>query len=51
MILDIKNMEKQIESFEVETLLFGKYDKNNAILTIHPGARRNGSWGLGGNAL
>ena len=27
-----------IASFEIETLLNGKYDKNNAILTLHPGA-------------
>ena len=35
---DIKQIEKDIEKFEIETLLSGKYDKNNAILTIHPGA-------------
>lgn len=51
MVKDIKNIEKQIESFEVETLLSGKYDKNNAIITIHPGARWNRSSGLGRNAL
>ena len=27
-----------INKFEVTTLLSGKYDKNNAIITIHPGA-------------
>ncbi len=31
-------LRKQIEKFELETLLSGKYDANNAILTIHPGA-------------
>ncbi len=51
MIQDVKKMENQIEKFEVETLLSGKYDKNNAILTIHPGARWNRSSGLGRNAL
>ena len=38
MAKDIKQIEKDIEKFEIETLLSGKYDKNNAILTIHPGA-------------
>ena len=33
-----KKIEKQIENFELQTLLSGKYDSNNAILTIHPGA-------------
>lgn len=31
-------IEKQIEKLEITTLLSGKYDNNNAILTIHPGA-------------
>ena len=31
-------MEKEVEKFELETLLCGKYDNNNAIITIHPGA-------------
>ena len=34
----IKQLEKQIEKIEVNTLLSNKYDKNNAILTLHPGA-------------
>ena len=34
----IENIEKDLEKFELETLLSGKYDKNNAILTLHPGA-------------
>ena len=29
---------KEISKFETITLLSGKYDKNNAILTLHPGA-------------
>ena len=33
-----KTVEKNIDKFEVETLLSGKYDKNNAIITFHPGA-------------
>ena len=31
-------IEKEIEKFELQTLLSGKYDSNNAILTLHPGA-------------
>lgn len=31
-------LEKDIEKLEITTLLSGKYDINNAILTIHPGA-------------
>jgi peptide chain release factor 2 len=34
----VSNLEKEIEKLELETLLSGKYDKNNAIVTIHPGA-------------
>ena len=32
------NLEKEINELQLETLLSGKYDKNNAILTLHPGA-------------
>ena len=32
------NLEKELEKFELQTLLSGKYDNNNAILTLHPGA-------------
>ena len=32
------NLEKDIDKLEVNTLLSGKYDSNNAILTLHPGA-------------
>lgn len=31
-------LEKDIEKLEITTLLSGKYDNNNTILTIHPGA-------------
>ena len=37
----IKNteiIEKDISKLEINTLLSGKYDSNNAIITIHPGA-------------
>ena len=30
--------KRDLEKFEIETLLSGKYDNNNAIVTIHPGA-------------
>lgn len=33
-----KTIQKEIEQFEIETLLSGKYDNNNAIVTLHPGA-------------
>lgn len=33
-----KSIQNEIESLEIETLLSGKYDLNNAIVTIHPGA-------------
>lgn len=33
-----KKLEKDVEKLELQTLLSGKFDKNNAILTIHPGA-------------
>ena len=32
------NLEKEINELQLETLLSGKYDKNNAIVTLHPGA-------------
>ena len=31
-------LEHDLEKIELETLLSGKYDKNNAIITLHPGA-------------
>jgi len=38
LINNTKKIEKTINKLEVQTLLSGKYDKNNAIITIHPGA-------------
>ncbi len=35
---DTYRLEKEIEALEIDTLLSGKYDKNNAIFTLHPGA-------------
>jgi len=37
-IKNTNKLEKQIEKFEIATFLSGKYDSNNAIITIHPGA-------------
>ena len=33
-----KALESNIEKLEIKTLLSSKYDNNNAIITIHPGA-------------
>ncbi len=37
-IKSTQKIEKRLEKFEISTLLSGKYDSNNAIVTIHPGA-------------
>jgi len=37
-IRDTNKIEEDITKLELATLLSGKYDKNNAILTLHPGA-------------
>ncbi len=37
-IKNTKLEQKILEKLELETLLSGKYDSNNAIVTIHPGA-------------
>jgi len=37
-IKSVKKLEQDVEKFELQTLLSGKYDNNNAIITIHPGA-------------
>ena len=34
----VPKLEKEIEKLETSTLLSGKYDINNAIITLHPGA-------------
>lgn len=39
LLINTQKLEKSLEEIEVQTLLSGKYDVNNAILTIHPGAR------------
>ena len=38
LISSTNSLENEIDKLEIETLLSGKYDKNNAILTLHPGA-------------
>ena len=35
---EIKALEDEIDEFKISTLLKGKYDANNAILTLHAGA-------------
>ena len=37
-IKNTKKLEKKAEKLELTSLLSGKYDGNNAIVTIHPGA-------------
>ena len=38
LIKNTKKIEKDLSSFEITILLSGKYDSNNAIITLHPGA-------------
>ena len=37
-IENTNTIQKEIDDLEIQTLLSGKYDINNAIVTIHPGA-------------
>ncbi len=37
-IKNTKNEQKELNKLEIETLFSGKYDSNNAIVAIHPGA-------------
>ena len=37
-IANTNTIQKDIDDLEIHTLLSGKYDINNAIVTIHPGA-------------
>ena len=46
-----ESLEKELEKLEIKMFLSGKYDKNNAIITLHPGARRDRITGLGTNAI
>lgn len=38
LIKNTAKIEGEITSLEINTLLSGKYDTNNAIITLHPGA-------------
>lgn len=38
LLKNTKKLEKQLTSFEINIMLSGKYDSNNAIITLHPGA-------------
>ena len=38
LLKDTKKLEQNIKDLEIETLLSGKYDANNAIISMHPGA-------------
>lgn len=38
LLTNTKNIEKDLETLEIETLFTGKYDTNNAIITLHSGA-------------
>ena len=38
LLKNINELEKKIDDLEISTLLSEKYDENNAIITIHPGA-------------
>lgn len=51
LLSNTQKFEQKLTELEVQTLLSGKYDANNAILTIHPGAGRNRIPRLGRNAL
>jgi peptide chain release factor 2 len=44
-------LNKDLETLQIETLFSGKYDANNAIITLHPGAGRNRISRLGRNAI
>lgn len=38
LIKDVETLSKDVEKLEIENILNGPYDANDAILTIHPGA-------------
>ena len=38
LLKDTETINKEIEKLEIKTLLSGKYDVNNAIISMHPGA-------------
>ncbi len=38
LVKNTNTLEKELERLEIKMLLSGKFDKNNAIITLHPGA-------------
>ena len=38
LLQNTKQINSKLEKLEISTLLSGKYDNNNAIITLHPGA-------------
>lgn len=38
LLSNTQKLQKEFDNLEIQTLLSNKYDRNNAILTIHPGA-------------
>ena len=51
LIKSTNTLKEDIEKLETKMFLSGKFDKNNAIITLHPGARRNRITRLGTNAI
>ena len=51
LIKSTASLKNKIEKLETKMFLSGKFDRNNAIITLHPGARRNRITRLGSNAL
>ncbi len=48
---DTNVLKTKLEKLETKMFLSGKFDKNNAIITLHPGARWYRISRLGSNAL
>lgn len=38
LLRDSKSLSDKLDNLEIQTLFSGKYDSNNAIITLHPGA-------------
>ena len=51
LIKSTNTLKEDIEKLETKMFLSGKFDRNNAIITLHPGARRNRITRLGTNAI
>ncbi len=39
LVKSTSSLKKEIEKLEIKMFLSGKFDRNNAIITLHPGAR------------